>query len=165
MQSAVVAHVVLHAVGPHRYGAQLVAICRHVPLPSQLPTGIAVDPVQDTVPQLVPAGIGRHAPLPSQVPLNPQGGLAAHPPCGSIAPAGTGRQVPALPATLHDVQVPQLVVEQHTPSTQLPLSHSVPAAQICPSRFLPHEPLLHTVPGTQSLSMAQAERQVVPLQL
>lgn len=155
----------VHAVGPHRYGEQLIAVCRQVPLPSQVPTGVAVEPVHDAVPQLVPAGIGRHAPLPSQVPLNPQGGLAAQPPCGSIAPAGTGRHVPALPATLHDAQVPQLAVEQQTPSTQLPLSHSAPAAQICPSRFLPHEPLLHTVPGTQSLSMAQAERQVVPLQL
>ena len=98
-----------------------------MPLPSQLPTGIAVDPVQDTVPQLVPAGIGRHAPLPSQVPLNPQGGLAAHPPCGSIAPAGTGRQVPALPATLHDVQVPQLAVEQ-LPTLTMPVTRNESAA-------------------------------------
>ena len=80
-------------------------------------------------------------------------------------PSGMGEHVPCVPATAHERQAPHDAAPQQTPSTQLPLSHSAPAAQICPSRFLPHEPLLHTVPGTQSLSMAQAERQVVPLQL
>jgi hypothetical protein len=42
----------------------------------------------------VPVGVDRHAPAPSQVPLKPQGGAAAQPPCGSIAPAGTGLQRP-----------------------------------------------------------------------
>jgi hypothetical protein len=73
--------------------------------------------------------------------------------------------VPAAPVTLHDVQVPQLAVEQQTPSTQLPLSQSAGAAQIWPSRLFPHDPLLQTMPPTQSLSIAQAARQVVPLQL
>jgi hypothetical protein len=124
-----------------------------------------VDPLHDAAPQIVPAAIGRHAPLPSQVPLNPQGGVGAQPPCGSIAPAATGLQAPALPVTLHDAQDGQLADEQQTPSTQLPLSHSDAAAQICPSRFLPQEPLLQTIPVTQSVSLEQAARQVVPLQL
>jgi len=136
-----------------------------VPAPSQLPAGVDVDPLHDSAPQIVPAGIGRHAPVPSHRPLKPQGGAEGQPPCGSIAPAGTGLQLPALPVTLHDVQVGQLPAEQQTPSTQLPLSHSAPAAQICPSRFLPHEPLLQTMPLTQSLSPEQAARQVVPLQV
>jgi hypothetical protein len=65
--------------------------------------------------------------------------------------------------TLHDVQVPQLAVEQQTPSTQLPLSHSEAAAQIWPRRFFPHEPGVHTLRPTLSASTAQAARQVVPL--
>jgi hypothetical protein len=100
-----------------------------VPAPSQLPAGVAVDPLHDAAPQIVPAGIGRHAPVPSHTPLKPQGGAEGQPPCGSIAPAGTGVQLPALPVTLQDRQVAQLADEQHTPSTQLPLSHSLPAAQ------------------------------------
>jgi hypothetical protein len=89
-----------------------------------------MDPLQDATPQVVPAGVGRHAPVPSQSPFQPQGGAAGQPPCGSAAPAGTGVQLPALPVTLHDLHVPQLTDEQQTLSTQLPLSHSLPAAQI-----------------------------------
>lgn len=120
----------MQALVPHRYGAQLTGVCRQLPAPSQAPTGVDVDPLHDAVPQVVPAAIGRQAPVPSQVPLKPQGGAGRQPPCGSIAPTGTGLHVPADPATLHDVHVPQLAVEQHTPSTQLPLSHSAGAAQI-----------------------------------
>ena len=140
-------------------------LCRQLPVPSQLPVGVDVDPLHDDAPQIVPAAIGRQAPLPSQVPLNPQGGAGAQPPCGSIAPAAIGLQAPALPVTLQDAQVAQLADEQQTPSTQLPLSHSDAPAQICPSRFLPQEPLLQTVPVTQSASVEQAARHVVPLQL
>ena len=165
MQSAVVAHVVLHAAVPHRYGAQLTAVCRQLPAPSQAPTGVEVDPLHEAVPQLVPSGVDRQAPLPLQVPSKPQGGAGRQPPCGSIAPTATGLHVPADPATLHDVQVPQLAVEQQTPSTQLPRSHSEGAAQIWPRRFLPHEPALQNMPATQSASTPQAARQVVPLQV
>ena len=127
--------------------------------------GVDVDPVHEPVPQLVPAGIGRQPPAPSQVPLNPQGGAAAQPPCGSIAPTGTGLQAPAEPATLHEVHVPQLDDEQQTPSTQLPLSQSAAAAQLWPSRFFPHDPLTQNMPLTQSLSTPHAARQLVPLQV
>ena len=130
-----------------------------------MPAGVSVAPLHEAAPQAVPADIARQAPAPSQVPLNPQGGVAAQPPCGSIAPAGTGLQRPALPVTLHEAQVPQLADEQQTPSTQLPPSHSLPAAQIWPRRFLPHEPALQTVPATQSASLAHAALHAVPLQL
>ena len=165
MQSAVVEQVVLHASVPHTYGVQLAGLWRQLPAPSQAPIGVDVEPVHDAVPQLVPAAIGRQLPLPSQVPLNPHGGAGRQPPCGSIAPTGTGWQLPAAPETLHDVQVPHAADEQQTPSTQLPLSHSAGAAQIWPRRFLPHDPLLQTIPETQSLSTPQAARQVVPLQV
>ena len=137
-----------------------------VPAPSQAPIGLLVDPVQLAVPQLVPALLFRQFPAPSQVPLNPQGGFAVQRACGSPLPAGTGWQEPAAPVRLHIWQVPQLGAEQQTPSTQLWLSHSVPAAQIWPSRFSPQEPALHTLGETQSLSALQTATQlwVVALQ-
>jgi hypothetical protein len=121
--------------------------------------------LHEATPQALPAGVDRHAPAPSQVPLKPQGGAAVQPPCGSMAPVGTGLQRPALPATLQDAHVPQLADEQQTPSTQLPLSHSPPAPQIWPRRFFPHEPPSQMLPDAQSASLAQAARQAVPLQL
>ena len=47
-------------------------------------------------------------------------------------PALTSAQVPAKPATLHAWQSGQLDDPQQTPSTQLPLSHWLPAAQLPP---------------------------------
>jgi hypothetical protein len=163
-QSELDAQVVLQASPPQTYGPQLIEVCRQVPEPSHAPTGVAVDPLHDAVPQAVPAAIHRQAPVPSQVPFVPQGGAGWQPPCGSMPPAGTGVHAPALPVTLQARQVPQLAAEQQTPSTQLPLSHSAAAPQICPRRFFPHEPLLQTLPGAQSLSPVHAARQAVPLQ-
>ncbi len=134
------------------------------PAPSQLPGGVRVAPLQDLAPQAAPDGALAQAPAPSQVPSKPQGGAEVHRPCGSMAAAGTGWQAPAPLGTLQEAQVGQVVDEQQTPSTQLPLSQSAAAAQIWPRRFLPHEPLLQTFPGAQSLSMAQTAVQVEPLQ-
>ena len=100
-----------------------------MPAPSQAPTGDSVVPVQNALPQLVPTGMRAQCPFPSQVPLSPQVPLAAQPPCGSALPAVTGWQLPAFPVALQTWQVPQLALEQQTPSTQLPLSHSVAAPQ------------------------------------
>jgi hypothetical protein len=124
---------------------------------------VNIDPLHAAAPQLVVVGAFRHAPLPSHRPSNPQGGAAVQPPCGSMSSAITGRHMPAMPATLHDWQVPQLAVEQQTPSVQLPLSHSLPPAHSWPSRLSPHEPALQTLPGAQSPSAPQAALQVVPL--
>ena len=138
-----------------------------VPLPSQAPIGVSVDPLQVAVPQLVPTAAFAHWPLPSQVPLLPQGWLALdpQPPCGSMLPAETGEQVPALPDELQTWQLPQGPVMQQTPSTQLPLSHSVPAAHTWPSRLSPQTPELHTLPVAQSLLLAQTEMQALPAEL
>jgi hypothetical protein len=124
------------------------------------------EPLQAAVPQLVAAGAFWHAPAPLQVPRGPQGRLelAVQPPCGSAAPAAIGWHDPAWPETLHALQVPQLAEEQQTPSTQLPLPHSVPAPHSWPSRLRPQEPLLQTLPGEQSASTAQTATQAVPLQ-
>jgi hypothetical protein len=137
--------------------------CAQFPTPSQAPTGLAVDPVQLAVPQLVPRTPLRQAPLPSQVPSFPHGGLvAAQAPCGSVLPAGTDWQEP-VPPRLQTWQVPQLAVEQQTPSTQFPLPHSVPAAQIWPRRLRPQAPALQTFPGEQSALLAQTATHAVPV--
>jgi len=115
--------VVRQAAAPQANGAQLAGGWTHAPLPLQLPTGVNVWPLHEAVPQLVVTGALRQAPLPSHTPLQPQGGLGAQPPCGSISSAGTGLHMPAMPAMLHDRQLPQVFAEQQTPSTQLPLSH------------------------------------------
>ena len=125
-----------------------------------------MDPLHEALPQLVEAGAYPQAPAPSQVPLKPQGmaGFDAQPPCGSEALGAVGWQEPACPGMLQARQVPQLGAEQHTPSTQLPLAHWVAALQSWPRRSSPHEPLLQTFPGAQSLSAAQTAMQLVPLQ-
>jgi hypothetical protein len=137
--------------------------CAQLPTPSQAPIGLAVDPVQLAVPQLVPSAPLRQAPLPSQVPSGPQGGLVAvQAPCGSVFPAGTGWQEP-VPPRLQTWHVPQLAAEQQTPSTQLPLPHSVPAAQSWPRRLSPHAPALQTFPDEQSALLVQTATQAVPV--
>jgi hypothetical protein len=122
-----------------------------------------VAPVHAATPQLVLVGACRQAPLPSHVPMKPQGAFPVQPPCGSTAPAGTGRQVPSRPVTAHDAQLPQVGAAQQTPSTQLLLSHSLAPLHSCPSRFLPHDPALQVFPGEQSASPPQAALHVVPL--
>ena len=57
--------------------------------------------------------------------------------------------------------MPQLAAEQQTPSTQLPLPHSPPAAQSCPSRLSPQDPPLQKLPEAQSALVLQTETQAV----
>jgi hypothetical protein len=156
--------VVRQDAAPQANGAQLVGDCPQAPAPLQLPTGVKVEPLHEAVPQLVVVGALLHAPLPSHLPLNPQGGFGVQPPCGSIWSAPTGLHIPAMPATLHDWQLLHAADAQQTPSTQLPLSHSLGPAHSWPRRFKPQEPALQTLPGAQSLSPPQAALQVVPLQ-
>jgi hypothetical protein len=122
-----------------------------------------VDPLQEATPQLLVAAAFWQAPLPSHLPLNPQGGVGAQPPCGSMSSAITGWHAPARPATLHDWQLPHPFDEQQTPSTQLPLSHWLAPPHSWPRRLRPHAPLLQTLPGAQSTSAPQAALQVAPL--
>jgi hypothetical protein len=158
-----VAQVVRQALAPQTYALQLMVGCAQLPAPSQAPTGVAVEPVQLAVPQLVPGAPLRQAPLPSHVPSKPQGGLvAAQAPWGSVLPAVTGWHEP-LPPRLQTWQVPQLAVEQQTPSTQLPLPHSLPEVQIWPRRLSPQAPALQTFPGEQSALVAQTDTQAVPV--
>jgi hypothetical protein len=165
MHCASLAHLVRQAVEvPHRYGEQLTGITgAQVPVPVQCDIGVNVASTHDTTPQALDAGATLHAPSPSHLPSFPHGGAGVQRLCGSVVPAATGLQVPALPVTLHASQTPQLAVPQHTPSTQWPPSHSGPVAQAWPRRLSPHDPALHTRPGAQFASVAHAELQLVPL--
>jgi len=48
-------------------------------------------------------------------------------------PWGTGEQVPVSVPRLQAWHDPVQAVLQHTPSAQLPVAHSVPTVQACPS--------------------------------
>lgn len=124
---------------------------------------MSVETEQLAVPQLVPTAALAQLPLPSQVPVLPQVPLAAQRPCGSIALPATLVQVPALPETLQAWQAAQLALEQQTPSTQFPLSHSPGPTQSWPGRLRPQEPLLQTFPDEQSALVLQTETQAVPV--
>ena len=128
---------------------------------------MSVEFEQLAVPQLVPTDMAAQWPAPSHLPLLPQGwpALIGQPPCGSALPAATGWQEPVLPVRLQTWQLPQLADEQQTPSTQFPLSHSLPAAQAWPSRLRPQAPELQTFPGAQSVLLAQTATQAVPVAL
>jgi hypothetical protein len=67
--------------------------------------------------------------------VNPQVVVTVHCPAGAGWPDPMFAHVPA-PFRLQAWQVPQDVVEQQTPSTQVPLLHSFVAAQAAPSAFL-----------------------------
>ena len=71
---------------------------------------------------------------PLHVPVFPHGGLAVHCPVGAGVPAASGVQLPgAVP--LQVWQVPQALLPQQTPFTQLPLMHSLPAPHVVPFGF------------------------------
>ena len=69
-----------------------------LPLPSQRPASVSVEPVQDCVLQALPGAYRRQAPDPLQNPSVPQLAApeSAHWLSGS-APAGTGVQTPRVP--------------------------------------------------------------------
>jgi len=175
-QSVSAVQVVLQTllvVSQTKLPAQVVDVAAaQVPVPVQCDTGVKVEPAgQAALPQATPVPPCWQAPLPLQAPVLPQGAvlLTAHWPEGAVVPAAIGAQVPGLLATLQAWQVPQTLVLQHTPSTQLsPVRQSVVAAQACPRRFLaPHRLVLGSqISGDrQSASTVQAALQAVePLQ-
>jgi hypothetical protein len=126
-QSLSLAHVVRQACAPsHAKAPQLCVVVPHEP-PPQVPASVSVDAPagQVAVEHDVPSACFWQAPAPSHLPVVPQVDAAcvAHAPFGSAAPAATGAQEPALPATLHARQLPQLAAPQQTPSTQWAVPH------------------------------------------
>ena len=90
--------------------------------------------------------------MPSQNPVVPQVAApwATHWLAGSVPPAATAVQVPALPVSAHDMHVDAQVVEQQTPCAQIPVLHSVAVAQAAPVDFRPHDPSRQTAGAAQS---------------
>lgn len=100
--------------------------------------GVSVggDPVHVATAHCTPATWSWHAPAPLQAPVLPHVVLVGQRPCGSVVSFGMLAQVPALTPTLHDLQVPQELAPQQTPSVQKsPVKQSVVAVQACPRRF------------------------------
>jgi hypothetical protein len=116
-----------------------------LPVPEQNVGRVWVDPLQELPPHWTVLDASWQVPAPSHAPVLPHGGLAAQRAWGSAAPDPTFAHVPTLPAMLQALQVRQLALEQQTPSTQLPVMHSVPAMQLAPGPFLetqlPPEPV------------------------
>jgi hypothetical protein len=110
----------------------------HVPSPWQLATALATPDVQLAVPHAVvlPGNVQLAALVPSQ--LAPHAVPAPVPPHALRAPCGapsTGKHVPTCPGTSHAAHCEPHALEQQTPSTQKPLSHSLVPAQLVPSGF------------------------------
>ena len=161
-QSALVAHEVRHAPAvPQEYGSHACCVPgMHVPVPLQRPGRVAVTPVQAGATHCVPEAYSRQAALPSHMPSLPQVAApwSAHWPSGS-APSGTLVQVPMLPGTAHDRQVPAQAPPQQTPCSQKLELHSGPPPQAAPIGFLPQLPLMQLLGARQSVSPVQIVRQ------
>jgi hypothetical protein len=117
--------------------------------------------VQLAATQMVPFAYRRQPPLPSQVPSVPQvaAPLSVHWLSGS-APTGTKVQVPALPDSAHDRQVPVQLELQQTPCWQRPEAHSPPPEHAVPSGFKVHWPALQMLGELQSALVVHVVRQV-----
>jgi hypothetical protein len=128
---------------------------------------VYVEPVQLEFPHDTVVGCFWQPPAPSQVPVFPQVEEVdtAHCPVGAAPPAGMFVQVPGLPGTLQDWQVPQAADAQQTPSTQLrPARQSAVVLQVCPWWLRPQMFAVQCWLAAQSVSLVQAVLQVVPLQ-
>ena len=77
-----------------------------------------------------------------------------HFPTGSTLPAATAEHVPSLPATAHDMQLPEHAVVQHTPCAQTCAAHSLSELHTAPAGLSPHDPALQVAGGTQSAWLA-----------
>jgi len=104
------------------------------------------------------------APAPLQTPVVPQleAGIAWQFAAGSAPPLGTGVQVPCLPATAHELQLPQLDDPQQTPSVQWPLAQALSAVQAVPlGERSVQIPDWQVSPAAQSALVVHAVRQAL----
>jgi hypothetical protein len=141
MQSVSLLHDFGHPVDLQRYGLQSLTLgVLQVLVAMQVAGGVyRVEPAaQMALAQVEPVAVIAQAPAPSHFPVFPQV-ATVHWPVGADWPEAMFAQVPA-PFRLQAWHVPQVAVEQQTPSTQLPglppLLHWFPAVQVAPSAFL-----------------------------
>ena len=132
-------------------------------MPLHVRAGEKVEPVHDAATHTVPVAYRRQPPSPSHIPSVPQlaAPLSMHWLSGSC-PTATSVQVPALPASAHERQVPVQLELQQTPCWQRPEAHSTPPAHAAPSGFLVHWPALQMLGAMQSALVVQVVRQVLP---
>ncbi len=121
--------------------------------------GLTIPPLaveQAVVPQAVPSAYTAHLPAPSQLPVVPQLVGAMIGQAASTVPAGTGAQVPSLPLTPHDWQLPHAATAQQKPSVQWPLAHAPSLVQaVPPASSVLHVPPWQTDGAVQSASAMQ----------
>jgi hypothetical protein len=157
-QSAVVVQVVRQAPPvPQAKGAQLDAVTVwQVPVPLQVRACVKVVPVQVGIAHCVPAAYSRQAPAPLQEPsvLQAVAPRSAHWFSGSV-PFCTMVQVPTVPVSAHDWQVPPHAVMQQTPCAQKPEPHSPLAPQATPTPLRAQLLPMQVNGATQSASTAQ----------
>jgi hypothetical protein len=134
----------------------------HVPAPSQVAAGVSTDPAQLPAAHCVLLGQSRQCPAPSHSPSvrHPEAAVVVHWVVGlGACPAGTGEQVPAVPLSAHDMQVPVQAVLQQTPWAQNPDPQEADVVHAAPGGSLPQLPALHTLGETQSLLAVQVDLQ------
>jgi hypothetical protein len=79
------------------------------------------------------------------------------------APAATDAQVPTVPVSAHDRQMPTQAVAQQTPCSQKPELHSTAPPQVAPIGFLPQLPARQVFGLVQSVLLPQVVRQAPPV--
>jgi hypothetical protein len=77
-------------------------------------------------------------------------------------PAGTVEQVPPVPESAHDMQLPRQAVWQQTPCSQKALAHSLAAPHALPRGLRPQLLAVQTLPAVQSAPVEQVARQLEP---
>jgi len=101
-------------------------------------------------------------PLPSQVPSVPQvAAVASAQALSGSVPAAMFVQVPRVPASAHDAQVPEQVEAQQTPCWQRPEAQVPAAVQVWPSGASVQVPALQMLGAVQSVSTVQVILQIL----
>jgi len=82
-----------------------------------------------------------------------------------MVPSLTVVQTPMLPGRSHDTHAVLQAELQHTPWAQWVDRQSASSAHSAPNGFRPHEPLTHTLPVVQSVSIVHRDRHFEPWQV
>jgi hypothetical protein len=138
-----------------------------VPPPSQVEANVLIPSTQLWGAQMIPAAYLPQPPAPLQAPSLPQ--LAApwsrQAPVGSWPPSGTKLQVPAVPETLQDMQLPSQRLLQQTPSAQKLDAQSSSRPHRLPMGCLPHVPPMQTFWAEHSFLVVHEVPQRLPLHM
>lgn len=137
---------------------ELIVAAAQTPAPSQAREDVSVETVQLAAAHCVPMAYLRHAPAPLQVPSFPHVVDAAIGHCDATSggsPVAIGEQVPMLPVSEHDMQVPVHALLQQTLLTQKPDAQSEfsPDEHVPPIGILPQLMVTQVFPDVQSAAV------------